>query len=1126
MADSGDPTGGFTDVDPTGGFSDAPPVAPAAAPASDTGGFSDKSPQASGGLDQWLNSDNGVSDRGAILPIGRDKATGKLEWAVPEMVRSVGRGIEAFAHPDEAANNPQTEQDVVNAGMFFTPAGPEADTMAAARAARSAPKGAPAAAKGPSYAPKPEAPIDPTGGFTDVPPVAKPIAPGPRGKPKVQADVTDIDENGNVVKSGLPAIRPSPRPEPTPAEAAPTPAPPIEQGPPSPPSRLRVARQLPSGEIIEGQPNEIHAELYTPEELKSLEPGQYERETGFVTPDGKFLNRDSAVGWVAKNQPGVIEKMDEINKSRGRSRVDYGSGVIMEPYRLASDIMAEEGGFRTTPAQIANEHAAEVSRLEAEGAQAAANNIAPPPEIPGPAGELGNEGAPPSEPPIGGEGGGEEFVPKQDASGSLFQWIRGQEDELTKVRGENEADRTEALQYINGLPPELKDPELNERIYHNIEQPGTAPMTPEEQAMADKYVTPIRTEANEIYNRLRAKGVQIGMDGYVHRIAKDHGSMYDPQEGPPGANPFSGGRGLGQTTSSLKGRKMWMAVGPDGEQTLVNGKYKPGQKITDENGRQAIIRQATTKEIEEGSDVRYYKNAIANSIDNLLRLRRVERNINYLDGLKQDPTFSSLAKSPNGTRGIGDNGGPPLDDDVIPPGWKTTSLPQLRGWFMEPRIARMLDNFYEVGPQTDLGKVLAKVNHGLTSAIFVNPVSALFGHGLNVATHWGVGRGWDNFLPHTWYNSAKNGIRAMQDVTNLSPSYQRMLREGNSLMYAPTMNRDFHQTMIKLMGGEMNKQPQTWGEIAGKAGTSPAYIYKALSNLSSKGLWWANDVFMLQRVYDLMDKGHGISSAITEAEHEIPNYRIPSEAWDPDKMRGGAAFSELMANPNLTIFGRYRYGLIHAYANTVGRIVGKDVAPSQRMEAAGQLLALGVLFGVLYPAGDKVAQALTGNKHASLRRAGPTTVLAAVKGMMSGAPKGDTGDDLKNLMTGVSGLIGPAPGSEALAEAATNMDFFTGKRIYNPNDPKNIPGQLGYFAASRPFPLQQGEELAEGRKNRDEIIASWLGINNPSQKEFALRKHYAMKDYQADKKAWANKERALMRGLKKTYHNIFGFGGE
>lgn len=1047
----------------------------------------------------------------------------------------------------------------------------------------------------PSYAPKPP---------DDLIPVAEPVEPpAKRPIPAIRPDVTDIDENGNIVKSGLPV--------PT---ARVAPAPTAEPAPPSPPLQLedRGFRTTPGAIANEhaAEVSQLEAEGTQRAALETEggqgqgpEPIQGFRDTRpLTTREGALVGKIQAL--AKQIAPGAqVDMYDRIRQGDGRiNGVTYQNGLkqaiawslegphpektlhhealhflyrsgiltpeewgtlqdaskkgdwvnhydIPERYPHVPEAHMEEsiahayadwaagrmnpgGPVARTFAKIRNF----LSRLKTRfrqtfGMKASAEDIFKgvesgeigrrppgkvPPEVSGAAAEAGPEGPPPEEPPD--DEGGEEYVPKPSITGSLFGWIRGQEDELTRLRGNNEADRTEALNYIEGLPPALKDPDLNERIYHNLEEPGSEPMTLEEQALADRYITPIREEANAIYNRIRQAGIPIGMDGYVHRIAKGKGSMYDPQEGPPSADPFTGGRGLGQKTSSMEGRTMWMAEGPNGEKMIVNGPYKSGQKVTGEDGVTYRIRQATTKEIEEGSNVRYYKNAVANSLDNLLRLRRVERNINYLEQLKQDPTFFEL-------------GIPPGSQMQIPRGWKTTQLPQLRGWYMDPRIARMLDNFYETGPKGDLGQMMAKANRFLTQAIFLNPISALMGHGLNVATHWFVGRGADNFMPHTWARSAVNGFRAMRDVIQMNDKYQQLLREGNSLMYAPAMNRDFHQAMIKLMGGEIRKNPRTWGEIAKMAGTSVPHIYKALSNWSARGLWSANDMFMLQRVYDLMDKGHDMRSAIKEAEHEIPNYRIPSEAWDPEKAPGGAAFSELMSNPNLTIFGRYRYGLIHAYAETIGRLFSADKSMplEKRAQAAGQLLALGVLFGVLYPAGDKVVQWALKNKHASLRRAGPTTVLAAVRGMMRGRPKGDTGEDMKNLMTGVSGLIGPAPASEAAVEALANTDLFTGKRIYNPNfDPRhplNQAKELGYFAATRPYYGQQAEELATGRKKWPEIGASWLGINAPTQKEFALRKKYAQKDFKANVRAWQNKEKRLIHGLKQTYHNIFGFGG-
>jgi hypothetical protein len=111
--------------------------------------------------------------------------------------------------------------------------------------------------------------------------------------------------------------------------------------------QLRVSRKGPDGKIIEGQHGQIHADLYSDTELKNLNPGQYARETGFVTPDGEHLDRQAAQKWVEDHQPGVNEKIDEIKASRGRP--DKGNdGLMAEPYHMANDLVNDERSKRTT----------------------------------------------------------------------------------------------------------------------------------------------------------------------------------------------------------------------------------------------------------------------------------------------------------------------------------------------------------------------------------------------------------------------------------------------------------------------------------------------------------------------------------------------------------------------------------------------------------------------------------------------------------------------------------------------------------------------------------------------------------------------------------------------------------
>jgi len=635
-------------------------------------------------------------------------------------------------------------------------------------------------------------------------------------------------------------------------------------------------------------------------------------------------------------------------------------------------------------------------------------------------------------------------------AGDVFGWIRGQEDELFRMRQANEADKIEALKVLQSLPAAMKDPALRERLYERAENAITLPTA--EEALFQQYVKPWIDRGTALYNSIRRSGYPVTSDGYVHRIVKGKGSMYDEPAGANATNPIYSGsltarRTLSRKAPSLEARTMFAAEGDRGTVRIVTA---PDFKVGDtwyENGERFRVRQATTREIEENTNLRYFKDGLINSIDNALRLQRAKRNIDYLERLKADPAFFDNAAGPNARD--------------VPRNWVTTKLPQLAGWRMDPRIAAMVDDFYQ--PGFGLPEILGRINHALTTSIFINPVSSWFGHGSNVAAHWFVGRGWQNFMPHTWGRTATNLVRAARDVNRLSPQYLRMMREGSALMYAPTVARDFHQTMIKAMGGEMQKNPATWAEIAKRAGTTPLAILRGLNDISSRGLWYLNDVLMLGHVYDLMDRGRTARAAIAEAEADIPNYRIPTEAWNGP---GGRAVSQILQDPNFLIFSRYRYGMMKAYASVLGNTV-KGTGPG-RVEGIGKLVALTALIAMIYPLADKAVQMATGDDDAKLRRAGPASVVDAMAQYRDGEVP---------LTDAIHGLVSPAPGTSAILQTAANQKSFNGKHIYNPEGSLwNAAKDIGAFWLQQMPPVQQGTEIATGARTPGQIGEQQFGI--------------------------------------------------
>lgn len=648
-------------------------------------------------------------------------------------------------------------------------------------------------------------------------------------------------------------------------------------------------------------------------------------------------------------------------------------------------------------------------------------------------------------------------------------FVRDTEDRLYAIQKSGTADKAEMGNKLKALPKEALDPARQERIYHAMEEEATDKLASDDKAVYERDVEPINAEEDRIYAKLRNAGVVLPREGYVHRIVQGKAPRFDPRDPETAQSDVIAGSKLPRTTGSLrdrvylslddgKGDRKLIATSKDGATVLEGGKatpyprlqgVKPGDDVTID-GKNYTVGQARTKEIEANTDTKYYKNALTNSIDNVLALRRVERAVDFLDEFKKDPRFLEHAEKVGGNR-------PPT------PGWIATKLPQMEGWRMDPKVAHALDDFYG---QRDQGwEWLNKANRFLTTSMFVDPVPHLH----NVATHWYVARGWDNFTPARWKGSAKNAARAISQVIDQGPEYQKFLREGGGLLYGDVANRNFYELMLKTMGQQIVKDPARWGSLAKTLGLNrPADLVAALYRASSKALWAGNDMFMLQRYYDLLDKGMSAKEAIADAERHIPNYRIPSEVLNS---RGASVF---LRQPLVFNFGRYRYGQLKSYFNMV-RDLTKNDPKGARTEALGNLAALGVLGILIYPVADAALQQLTGNKDTKLRRAGPAGIAQNVADLTTGE---------KDFSQALQSLIVPAPASEMLAETVLNRVFFTGKPVLEPADQKRLVAAIesGNVDDMRKYLTRIGTQIAQEGANKlypAELVTQMLKDEQP-----------------------------------------------
>jgi hypothetical protein len=652
------------------------------------------------------------------------------------------------------------------------------------------------------------------------------------------------------------------------------------------------------------------------------------------------------------------------------------------------------------------------------------------------------------------------------------------------------------------LPPEIAKQAL--KVDHVSDARG---LTDYEKTMFDQTVGLIQKERAETYNRITQAGYPIEeLTSQVHRVVKGKAPQFDQFEGSAAADPIMGlGRGLPRVTSSMMERKYFALEDQNGNRFVVaksdaggtlfhGGKETPTtipHEITPGNsfsigGKNFKVVQATTKEIEENSTTRYYKNAWANTADDLVRLKRVERGINYLEQLKTTPEWQQFAT---------------MDKMKAPPDWIPTKLPQLEGWRMHPKLAHVFDDFY--GGRSVLAEKIAKINRFATRSIFWQPNP----HIENVLGHWYTGRGWDWITPYGLRSLFVDGAKAIKHVVTLDKEYQQMLREGSALQLARVANQDFYQQLAKRVGMEFEKDPNRWGNIFKTMGFNGiADGVNAYYNGVSKVLWGANDIFMMQRVLELERKGLTRVKAIKEAEKHIPPYRIPSEV-----MRS-RAWSELMQNPSIFIFNRYHYGVWKAYANVL-----KDLhqgTPKEKFDALGNMVALGVLSFVIYPYISEGLQKLTGDPNVKKLARGPASIPTGLYELWQGD---------RSLGQFISSVMTFAPGTKEIGEFMSNLDWFTGRHIVEPDDLKNgrwgrVAAQIvNHAAETMVSPYQVLDQYVKDKDAKGPIrvaIDQLVGMKEPTERQ--LRGKAAAQAIQAKEAA---KRAAKPRGL------IESFGG-
>lgn len=641
------------------------------------------------------------------------------------------------------------------------------------------------------------------------------------------------------------------------------------------------------------------------------------------------------------------------------------------------------------------------------------------------------------------------------------------DDSLFRVRQNNMADKVEAKRYLDEAPPEVSDPRLQERLYNEIETQMVNPeakLSPE-AAKAAEYLKPWKDEESNLFENLQSRGlgdladVALQQKGYVHRVPKGMGHPFDrldPEQFDQ-ANPITvpGRASLSRETSSIHHRKFWVLEGPDKSrifQAKPDPDWHPGEQIKGSDGKMYSPKLATTEEIEKATGQKYYKNAMVNTVDNVLRLRRVKRNMDLLDALKPQLMEKDLAIGPN--RSSADY-----------PNYIATTLPQFEGWRMDPRIAHVLNDFHgQLLRGSDLAKVFAKINNFVVRAMFMMP-SGSIAHGLNISGWFVTGRGWDWIRPQAYRSLAKSATRALKAVSTMNDDELMMLREGSPLVAPSVENENFYEMMLKKAGTEMLRSEKLWGPIAKDLGFSHVKdMVNSIQKFMAKELWRFSDVLTLTRTFELMDRGIPVREAIKQAGDEIPNYRVPSEVM------GKRWVAEGIKSPYFLMFGRYTHNVFKIYSKMIKPMLKGSA--EEKAAAAGKWMALGVLAYTVHLA-SLALQKATGNKQATVRAPGPLSRLEAAYDLSQGE---------KDWISFMSSVITPSPVLDMAHQAYTNKDVF-GRNIIEPGASlKGKAIEAGEAAAGEIGPVQAAQQMLKPGGPQQYLMQTFgLKVPTPEQ---------------------------------------------
>ena len=642
-----------------------------------------------------------------------------------------------------------------------------------------------------------------------------------------------------------------------------------------------------------------------------------------------------------------------------------------------------------------------------------------------------------------------------------------------------------------GDAPVARPKSLSERVYYKLTSKNGFPIyITRGEARKGKYegqptisVNKGReVEGNRIY--FQTEPGALNKKAYVDKNGKEHGTGEMSQDGAMAL----------RLTKAAKELNEGRGIEKAGDTFVLDGvTYK--------------VENLSRKELDMNYAKKVVPDHMSSLIDSINEKRQIQRRLEFEEAFFESAFGKKNSKLIKDIK-EGESKGPDFDPkNPNKPGSlkplrfdaKEAGFDKMSNYYFSKRAGDVIGDNFRVYKQKG---ILGAISDGLVKNMMLNP----FPHMHNEVVHYYASlgatkglKGKQQGIYNVLFQNKEVATKWTKDtqwahdmVLNRKPLYMRLIGNGMSSMSMNVINTRTWSNLQEINARQFREQsggPKTYKD-------SPMYApwlglskgYAKVSEFAQYSMWTSRDVMFMQVVKQKADavlakqvkawekggkKGEKpvendalYMEAVKEVETHMPTYRLP-ETVGPESILGyeiTRKLSQLLQNPEIVIFSRYKHGMVSSGLNTLRDISASLDPILSRTGKAGKFVsdklgykeiqmhrslkkqvrdgfesggALAMSLYMLYPMMDALFQVLFDSDEIKFRRAGINHVLEVGDKVFSGE-KGM--DSLRQVLMTIN------PALQLAFELMMNVNVYSGESIVDYNDLLG-DGDIGQFGS-------------------------------------------------------------------------------